>query len=98
MSDLTEMERAADREEEAARMLPDALDGPDWQGFGRAIMEDWALHFDVDASDKFEWALKFGLLKTVEGGFDPEKHVDRYCEAERGDDWYELNYTPEEVA
>lgn len=66
---------------------------PDWEGFGRAIMEMWQAHCDLDAADRFEWALKYNLLREVVGGFDPESHDDEWGNAEEGDDWYEVNYT-----
>lgn len=63
----------------------------DWEGFGRAIMEEWQEHFDVDAGDKFELAVKFGVLVKIPGGFDPEQHCDENGDAERGDPWYKLS-------
>ena len=63
---------------------------PDWEAFGRAIMEEWQAHCDVDALDKFELAIKHGILKEIEGGFDPKVHVAEYCDASKGDPWYKL--------
>lgn len=66
---------------------------PDFEGFTKAIMEDWQEHCDIDAADKFEWALKFNILRKIPGGFDPKQHEDVYFgEAEPGDPWYESNY------
>ena len=64
-------------------------DTPDWEAFGRAIMVDWTEHFDIEAGDKFNLAVKHHILREIPGGFDPEKHVDDYG-AEPGDKWYEL--------
>lgn len=64
---------------------------PDWEGFGKAIMEEWGAHCDIEASEKFELALKFNVLREIPGGFDPEKHVDAFGCGERGCPWYELN-------
>lgn len=58
-----------------------ARPGPDWEGFGRSIMKEWAEHWDIEASDKFELAVKHGLLRKIEGGYNPEVH--------EGDNWYE---------
>jgi hypothetical protein len=66
-------------------------DLPDWKGFSEAIMQNWQEHGDIDAFDKFELAVKFHLLKEVEGGFDPGKHIDAYSDCQRGDPWFEWN-------
>jgi hypothetical protein len=67
---------------------------PDWEAFGRAIMEDWATHLDLDAADKFELAIKHGVLVEIEGGFDPDIHIDSYGGAEKGEPWYKMNTRP----
>lgn len=74
-----------------------------WEAFGRAIMAEWQAHCDVDALERFELALKHGVLVEIEGGFDPEKHVAEYCDATKGDPWYQLAppqppVTPEQAA
>ncbi|MDN3711836.1 hypothetical protein QWZ10_08370 [Paracoccus cavernae] len=64
---------------------------PNWEGFGLAIMEDWGAHCDTEASVRFDLAIKFGILRPIAGGFDPDTHVDDHGDAERGDPWFELN-------
>ena len=83
------------------RLTPGTLNeenmpAPDWEGFGRAIMEEWGSHTDLEASDRFELALKFNILREVPGGFNPEIHVDSYYDAEPGDPWYEVNESKSE--
>jgi hypothetical protein len=63
---------------------------PDWEGFSRAIMEEWYEHYDMEASERFDLAVKFGVLKEIEGGFDPESHHNNPCDAEAGDPWFEI--------
>ena len=48
---------------------------PDWEGFGRAIMEEWQEHGDIEASEKFDLAVRYKILVPVPGGFDPEGRV-----------------------
>ena len=74
------------------------MTAPDWEGFSRAIMEEWAAHCDVDAQDKFDLAVKFNLLRPVEGGFDPDQHNSEWYDAEPGDPWYEPNFPPKPEA
>lgn len=64
---------------------------PDWEAFGKAVMENWQYHCDVDAAEKFEFAVKHNILREIPGGFDPKKHDDDVGCAEKGDPWYELN-------
>jgi len=67
---------------------------PDWEGFGRAMVERWPVD-DVDGSELFELALAFGLLHEIPGGYDPEHHIDAegIC-PELGDPWYEYAFGP----
>lgn len=65
---------------------------PDWEGFAKAIMENWQEHGDVEASDKFDLACKFNLLIEIDGGFDPERHTDTIGFAEKGDPWFKENW------
>ena len=73
--------------------------GPDWQGFGRAMVESWPIS-DIEGSDLFDMALKFGLVAEIPGGYDPEQHIDSegVC-PETGDPWYEYTFPfgPEET-
>lgn len=64
---------------------------PDYEGFTKAVMEEWHEHWDLEASDRFELALKFNILREIPGGFDPECHVSDF-DTEPGDPWYEKNY------
>lgn len=64
---------------------------PNWEAFGKAIMENWQYHCDVDAADKFDLAVEYNILREIPGGFDPETHDDELGDAEKGDPWYELN-------
>jgi hypothetical protein len=74
-------------------MDKDQLNKPDWKGFGEAVMEEFGEHRDLSAEDKFDFALKFHIIKEVPGGFDPEVHVDAFdCGVEPGDPWYMPNY------
>lgn len=66
---------------------------PDWKGFGLAIMEEWWMHEDIEASEKFDLALLFDILEPIPGGFDPETHCDEFCASEPGDPWYQINRT-----
>lgn len=67
-------------------------DGPDWEGFGRDLLEQWPVG-DVDGSELFEAALRNGLIREIPGGYDPEKHIDAECICpEPGDPWYEYAF------
>ena len=78
----------------AAAMQPSVADdkSPDWEGFGRAMVEDWPTN-DIDGADLFELAAQYRLIAEVAGGYDPETHIDADCICpERGDPWYEYNF------
>ena len=66
--------------------------GPDWEGFGRDLLESWPVR-DVDGSELFDAALRNGLIQEVPGGYDPEQHIDAegIC-PEAGDPWYEYAF------
>lgn len=65
---------------------------PDWEGFGRAMMERWPTG-DVDEAELFGLSLKYGLIAEVPGGYDPEQHIDAECICpEKGDPWYEYTF------
>lgn len=68
-------------------------DGPDWKGFGQALVEDWPTA-DIDGSFLFDMALKHRVIREIPGGYNPEQHIDAegIC-PEPGDPWYE--YVPE---
>ncbi|MGR3524884.1 MAG: hypothetical protein ACU0CT_02655 [Paracoccaceae bacterium] len=68
--------------------------GPDWEGFGRHLLECWPV-CDMDGSDLFDAALRNGLIAEIPGGYDPEKHIDAegIC-PEAGDPWYEYAFHP----
>ncbi|WP_411975971.1 hypothetical protein [Sulfitobacter faviae] len=72
--------------QEAAKVLPD------WEGFGRAMLEDWPVR-DVDGAELFDLSLKYGLIAEVPGGYDPEHHIDAEgISPETGDPWYEYTF------
>lgn len=65
---------------------------PDWEGFGRAMLEDWPVR-DVDGAELFDLSLKYGLIAEVPGGYDPEQHIDAEgISPETGDPWYEYTF------
>ncbi|NOD65770.1 hypothetical protein [Ruegeria sp. HKCCD6109] len=67
--------------------------GPDWEGFGRHLLEDWPVG-DIDGADLFDAALKHGLIWEIPGGYDPDQHIDAEGIApERGDPWYEYAFS-----
>lgn len=73
--------------------MPDLA--PDWKGFSLAIMEDWPEHGDIEASAKFELAVKHRILREIPGGYDPENHTDHAgVNPEPGEPWFELNTNP----
>lgn len=65
---------------------------PDWKGFSLAIMEEWQDHGDIEASTKFDLAVRHRILRRIPGGYNPEEHEDAQgiC-PEPGDPWFELN-------
>ena len=67
---------------------------PDWEGFGRDLMENWPTG-DIGGGELFEAALRNGLIREVPGGYDPEQHIDAegIC-PETGDPWYEYAFGP----
>jgi hypothetical protein len=67
---------------------------PDWEGFGRAMVEfEWPAMRDIEASELFDLAVEFNLVRPIEGGYDPEEHIDAEGIApEKGDPWYEYNF------
>lgn len=65
----------------------------DFEAFAKEIMERWP-ECGVDGFELQELAERHGLIESVPGGFDPAKHVDRYGDAEPGDPWMRLTYTP----
>lgn len=66
--------------------------GPDWEGFGRAVMADWPEGGDIDGFTLQDMAVEHGLLREVPGGFNPEEHIDVTCCAEPGDVWFEVTF------
>ena len=71
--------------------------GPDWEGFGRDLLESWPVR-DVDGSELFDAALRNGLIAEIPGGYDPDQHIDAegIC-PEAGDPWYEYAFHPARV-
>ncbi|MGR3476653.1 MAG: Lar family restriction alleviation protein [Sulfitobacter sp.] len=65
---------------------------PDWEGFGRAMLEHWPVR-DVDGAELFGLSLEYGLIAEVPGGYDPEQHIDAEgISPEKGDPWYEYTF------
>ena len=76
-------------------MTPPHPPGPDWEGFGRAIMElvEWPATSGVEACDLFNLSLKHGLIREVPGGYKSDEHFDAYGIApEDGGPWYEFAF------
>lgn len=68
---------------------------PDWEGFGKAIMERWP-EGDVDGFELENIAKRYGVLVEEPGGYDPEKHGEDFVgDPEPGDTWYVRNYDME---
>lgn len=66
---------------------------PDWEGFGRAVMNcGWPTN-DIDGAELFELAEMYELVVPIKGGYDPENHIDAEgIGPEKGDPWYEFNF------
>lgn len=61
--------------------------------FAQAVVKStlWGHYIDdLDGGDVQQWALDHGVMREVEGGFDPDSHFDDSGCAERGDTWYEF--------
>ena len=82
----------ADYEARILAALEPVTDGPNWEGFGRDLLESWPVR-DVDGSELFDAALRNGLIQEIPGGYDPEQHIDAegIC-PEKGDPWYEYAF------
>lgn len=76
-------------------MSGDTTPKPDFEGFARAILEQWPTS-DIDGADLFELSVSYGMISEVPGGYDPEHHIDAegIC-PERGDPWYEYTFRGE---
>jgi hypothetical protein len=83
------LETVAAQAAELARLREDVAVLHPFADFGHRMLEDWEQHGDVDAGDRFERARMSGVLKSIEGGYDPEKHYDTEGFADAGDPWYE---------
>ena len=46
--------------------------GPDWEGFGRALMENWPTG-DIEGSELFDLSHKYRLIVEAPGGYDTEE-------------------------
>ena len=86
----------ADYEARVLAALEPVTDGPNWEGFGRDLLESWPVR-DVDGSELFDAALRNGLIQEIPGGYDPEQHIDAegIC-PEKGDPWYEYAFRAQE--
>jgi len=76
--------------------LEPVTDAPDWEGFGRDLLESWPVR-DVDGAELFDAALRNRLIREIPGGYDPEQHIDAdgIC-PEPGDPWYEYAFRAQE--
>ncbi|WP_297843003.1 hypothetical protein [uncultured Roseibium sp.] len=64
---------------------------PDWKAFGECILERFCEgDLEIDMADVQEWAVKAGVLIPVEGGFNPERHIDVTGYMEPGDEFYSV--------
>lgn len=81
-----------DNAKAAIAALEPVTDAPNWEGFGRDLLESWPVR-DVDGSELFDAALRNGLIREIPGGYDPEQHIDAegIC-PEKGDPWYEYAF------
>jgi len=86
----------ADYEARILAALEPVTDGPDWEGFGRDLLESWPVG-DVDGAELFDAALRNRLIREIPGGYDPEQHIDAdgIC-PEPGDPWYEYAFRAQE--
>lgn len=76
-----------------AAMQP-SVNVPDWEGFGRALLVNWPVG-DIEGSELFELSLKYGMIREIPGGYDPDHHIDEYdMYLEKGDPWYEYTFGP----
>ena len=72
--------------------MSDVPKSPDWEGFGRDLLDDWPVR-DIDGAELFEAALSNGLIREIAGGFDPDKHIDAEgLRPDAGDPWYEYAF------
>lgn len=70
--------------------------GPDWEGFGRSIMDyGWPGEIpEIEGSDIFDLAEAHNLIREIPGGFNPDIHHDDVgVGPEPGDEWYEFNFS-----
>lgn len=74
------------------------MSGPDWEGFGRAVMEWWP-GGEISGDELDDAAVKHGLISEVPGGFDPKQHADSdgVCPSP-GDPWFLLAYPEDRAA
>ena len=81
-----------DHEARILAALEPVTDAPDWEGFGRDLLESWPVR-DVDGAELFDAALRNRLIREIPGGYDPEQHIDAdgIC-PEPGDPWYEYAF------
>ena len=86
----------ADYEARILAALEPVTDAPDWEGFGRDLLESWPVR-DVDGAELFDAALRNRLIREIPGGYDPEQHIDAdgIC-PEPGDPWYEYAFGAQE--
>jgi hypothetical protein len=82
----------ADYEARILAALEPVTDGPDWEGFGRDLLESWPVR-DVDGLDLFDAAMRNRLIREIPGGYDPEQHINAEGSCpETGDPWYEYAF------
>ena len=64
---------------------------PDWEAFGRQLMECWGGGGDLDVFDLQAAAVRHRVLIEAPNGYDPEINEDAF-DAKIGDTWYVRNY------
>lgn len=65
---------------------------PDWEGFGRAIINHWP-ESDIDMLELQEMAEKHHIIIKEPNGYDKAKHG-YHAYAVKGDDWFLKNFKP----
>jgi len=65
---------------------------PDWEGFGRAIMEVWP-DSGIDGEDLQEAAEHYGIIYRAPGGYNPHRHGDEWADIIKpGEPFFVRNY------
>lgn len=65
---------------------------PDWEAFGKAVMEYWPESAAIDCFDLQELAEKHNIILKAPTGYDPARHGESECGEEPGEPYFERNY------